>query len=221
MERVALVLQQTLVGDLLGQDVLEGVLDLGEETRLVEELRGLHPGQSAPEVALVAADDGLEQRQREVAADHRRRLEHPLLLGVQAVDASGQDRLHRRRHADARQRLRQMKGPALTDHDPRLDEGAGALLEEERVALRPLDEERLEREQVRRVAQEGVEQLLGARGREGIEPNLRVVRLVRPAMGVFGAIVDEQEDPRAPQTVHEPIEECLRLGVDPVEILEH
>ena len=114
-----------------------------------------------------------------------------------------------------------MKGPALADHDLGLDEGAGALLEEERVALCPLDEERLEGGEVGRVTQEGVEQLLGARRGEGVQAHLRVVGPAGPAVVILRPVVDEEEDPRAPQAVHESVEEGLRLGVDPVEILEH
>ena len=76
-----------------------------------------------------------------------------------------------------------MEGAALADHDLGLDERPHALLEEERVALRALDQQRLEGRQVGRVAEERVEQLLGAGRRERIKPNLAVVGLAAPRRG--------------------------------------
>ena len=43
------LLQETPVGDLLGEGVLEGVCELGEETCLVEELGGLQVGEATAE----------------------------------------------------------------------------------------------------------------------------------------------------------------------------
>src|SRR5262249_58531304 len=80
-----------------------------------------------------------------------------------------------------------------------LDEGARALLQEERVALRPLDEERLERSQLRSAAQERLQKFLRARGWQRIQPDLRVVHLVGPRVAVLRAIVDEEEDPGVAQ----------------------
>jgi hypothetical protein len=46
MEGAPPLLEQRLVGDLLGERMLEGILVLGEEARLVEELRGLQMGEA-------------------------------------------------------------------------------------------------------------------------------------------------------------------------------
>ena len=51
--------------------------------------------------------------------------------------------------------------------------------------------------------------------------NCVYVALVAPGVAVFLAVVDQQQRPRSGQTVHQAVQERLRLAVDPVQILEH
>jgi hypothetical protein len=76
------------------QRVRERVLEVREEPGLIEELRGLESGQRGAYLGLRRLGDGQEQRHRHVRADDRRSLEQPLGLGLEAVDARGQDGLH-------------------------------------------------------------------------------------------------------------------------------
>ena len=100
--------------------------------------------------------NGLQQGQGHLGADHRSRLEQPLLLRRQSVDARRQDGLHRGRHLNGRQGLRQAIGPALADQHPRLHQGAHALLQEEGIALGARDQELLERRQAGIVTQQSL-----------------------------------------------------------------
>ena len=75
--------------------------------------------------------------------------------------------------------------------------------------------------QARVRAQEGLEQLLSARLRERVEPQLRVIRLAAPAVLVLRAVINQEEDPRSRQALDQHIEHGLRLGVDPVQVFEH
>ena len=70
------------------------------------------------------------------------------------------------------------------------------------------------------VAQERVQQLVRALGRQRIEPELRVVGLAAPAVLILGPVVDEQQEPRRRQALDQAVEQGLRLGVDPVQVLE-
>ena len=71
MERAPPLLEQAAVGDLVGERVLEGVFEVGEQARLVEELRRLKLGEAASELVLGQIGDGLEQGERHVLADDR------------------------------------------------------------------------------------------------------------------------------------------------------
>jgi hypothetical protein len=77
-----------------------------------------------------------------------------------------------------------------------LDERPDALLEEQRVALGAFDQEPLQRAEAGVGAKKRIEQLIGAFGRQGIDPDLLVVRLAAPGVLVFGAKVDEEQEAR-------------------------
>ena len=215
------LLQEALVRHLIGQRVLEGVFQLGKEARLVEELGRLQEGESPPQVRLGHVGDGLEKRKRHLRPDHRRGLEQPLFVRWQPIDTGRQHGLHRDRHLDRRERLDLSIGPALADQHLRLDQRADALLEEEGIPRRALDQEPAQRLQAGIVAQERVQQLGRALVRQRIEAELRVVGPASPRVLILGAIVDEQQEARRRKAVDEAVEEGLRLGVDPVEVLEH
>jgi len=53
--------EETVVGHLVRQGVLKGEVALGEEPRLVEELRRLQVGEAAIEVRLGPLGNGLQQ----------------------------------------------------------------------------------------------------------------------------------------------------------------
>ena len=98
----------------------------------------------------------------------------------QPVDAGGQHRLHRRRHLNRRQRPRQPVGAALADQRPGLDERPHALLQEERIALRPLDQHTLERIETGIGPDQRAEELPALIVRQGVEPELSVVGATPP-----------------------------------------
>ena len=57
------LLEETAVGHLVGQGVLEGVFPLGEQARLVEELGPLELRQAAVQRLLREVGNGLQQGQ--------------------------------------------------------------------------------------------------------------------------------------------------------------
>ena len=121
-----------------------------------------------------------------------------------------------------RQRPDQAVAAALADQRAGLDQRADALLQKERVALGPLDEqafERVERSSVR--AEQRLQQLVGARGWQGVQPKLLVVGLPMPGVLILRAVVHQQQQARGRQAVHQAIQQRLGLGVDPVQVLEH
>ena len=70
------------------------------------------------------------------------------------------------------------------------------------------------------VPQQGLQECLGARRRQRVEPQLRVVGLAAPAVLVLRAVVDQQQEPGRRQALDQAVEQGLRLGIDPVQILK-
>jgi hypothetical protein len=60
-----------------------------------------------------------------------------------------------------------------------------------------------------------------ARGRQGIDPELAVVRFAAPDVLVLGVVVDEQQKARRGQALDEGVEEGLGLTIDPVQIFKY
>ena len=109
----------------MGQRVLERVLGIRKQGRLVEELGG--PETFEAERQVLAADVGnrLQQLKRDVLAHHGGGLQEALLGRRQAIDPGGQDRLHRSRHLDGLHRPGQPGARAAGKH-PGLDQSAHA-----------------------------------------------------------------------------------------------
>src|SRR5262249_43941072 len=95
-----------------------------------------------------------------------------------------------------------------------------AFFEEEWVALRSLDQPARERGKARVVAEQTQEHFARTLRRERVDAQLRVVRLLTPRVLVLGPVVDQQEHAGGGQALDDRVEERLRLGVHPVEILE-
>ena len=76
---------------------------------------------------------------------------------------------------------------------PRLHQRPYALLQKEGIALRAGNQELLEGCQARGVAEQGVQERVGTGGRQGVEPQLRVVGLAPPAVLVLRAVVDQEQ----------------------------
>src|SRR5262245_53111256 len=102
VERAAALLQEAAVRDLVRERMLERVLDLGEESRLVQELGGLQPCQTLAQLALAQVSDGFKQVERHVLADDRGGLQQTLVLRVEAINAGGNDGLRGRRYLQGR-----------------------------------------------------------------------------------------------------------------------
>jgi hypothetical protein len=187
------LLEQRLIGHLLGEGVLEGVLYIGEEARLVEKLSRLQMGEAQAERLLRHVGYGLQEREGHLRANDRGGLQELFFLRWQPVDARRQDRLHCGRHLDTQQCHGQAIHPRLADQHLRFPQRAHALFQEERVPLGALDQALCERCETRIVPEEALQHGCGASGRQRVESELGVVGLRAPAVLILGAIVDQQE----------------------------
>ena len=201
--------------------MLEGVFVLGEQARLIQELRRLEVRQAAVQRRLGQVGNGLQQGQGHLGANDGGGLQQPLLLGWQAVDTCRQHGLHGGRHLDALRGAGQTIRPRLAHQHPGLHQGAHALFQEEGVALGARDQQRLERCQAGVVAQQRLQELVGTRRGQRVEPQLRVVGLAAPAVLILGPVVDQQQEPGRGQALHQAVEQGLRLGINPVQVFKH
>ena len=114
-----------------------------------------------------------------------------------------------------------MVGTRRSDKRFRLYQRSDALLEKERVACGPFGQEPFQRQKRRVVTQQGVEQVLSAVGFERTNSYLGVVGLRMPVVLIIGPIAHKQQNAGQGQALNEVVENCLGLGIDPVQILEH
>jgi hypothetical protein len=89
VEGAPAVLEQTAVRHVVGEGMLERVLEVREDPGLVEQLRGLQAPERGVQLAVGEVGDGLEQREGDILPDHRRCLEQRLVAGCQSVDPGG------------------------------------------------------------------------------------------------------------------------------------
>jgi hypothetical protein len=218
----ATIAQRAGVRHLVRERVAEGVAEIRKDLRLLEELGGLEaiePGAEALLLRLVG--DCLQQGQRHVTANDRGGLEQALVLGIQAIDAGGNDGVRVEGQGQRRHRTLQPIGAPLTDQRPRLHERADGFLHEEGIALGALDDLALERVEARVRTDEHVQQLVGGPRRDDVQSQLLVVGLGRPAMTVLRPVRDHQQYARRRHAVHQRVEQGLTLGVEPVQVLDH
>jgi hypothetical protein len=165
VELPATIVEESSVGDLMGQRVLERVFQIGKQAGLVEELGRLQVEEPATQLLLGELGNGEEEGEGHVLADDRGRLEKLLVLRLQSVDPRGQDGLHSGGNVDRIDGPGESIGPTLSDQGARLHERPHAFLEEERIPAGPGNEGRLERLDRGVWSEQRQEQLVGALGR--------------------------------------------------------
>src|SRR5215467_11203140 len=74
VQRAPTVLEHAAIRHVVGQRVLEGVLEIGEDASLVKQLGGLQPAERGVQIVLTGVSDRLEQRERNVLPDDGCRL---------------------------------------------------------------------------------------------------------------------------------------------------
>ena len=162
----------------------------------------------------------LQQGERHVLADDGRRLQERLVLRQQPVDARCEHRLDGRGHPDLAGRPREPVVTTIADEHARLDRRSHAFLQEERVTAGAFDQRRLKPGRGNLTSHEDIEEGVRTLRRERVEPKLRVVTLVAPGVLVLGTIAEEKQNTATRDALDQGLEHRLRLGVDPVEILE-
>ena len=194
------------LGDVLRQRVLERVRDLLAGRALGEELEPGELAEARIDRALAVPDRGQERR-GELAPEDRGGLEHALVVLVEAIDARGQDAVHRVGHRE--------RGPAsLVADRPR------QLLEEEGIALALVEDQLGEGIARRGRGQDRPDDREALVRRQPPQRDLGRERPIAPGRSIAGPIAADQEHGRLGQALGEEREALLRRAIDPVEILD-
>ena len=209
-----------MIRDLLGQRVLEGVLQIGRHAGLVQEFGSLERRETATQVVDRPVDDGLENGEGHIPPDHRGGLEEILLILGEPVDPGGENRLDRGRDLDRRDGSTEPVGATISNERPGLYQASQALFQEEGIPLRPRDQQSPHVTEARVRSEQRVKHRLGTIRRQRIQSQLRVVRLAPPLVSILRPVVHEEEHARRWDAFHQAIKERLGLGINPVEILE-
>src|SRR5580704_16523575 len=176
--------QQRVVGDLLGERMLENELSIGERRLLVDELDRLQIRKHPPQLRLRLGGYFPDQAKRRLPADHREGLEQFLLLRRKPVDTGGQDALYRRRQTQLRERACNLHY-AIAYQCALVEQRLHHLLDEERIAIGALDNQSLECFEFHASTEQRREHCRAVFAAEGVEPDLQVVAPARPFMAVL------------------------------------
>src|SRR5262249_50992139 len=131
--------QETAVRHLVRERMFECVLNLWEQSSLVEELGCLKTHEAQPERFLSPVTHNVDEVVRHVLSNDGCRLKQTLVLREKSVNAGGEDCGRRRRHLEGVERLRQSVRATLTCQHTRLKKCAHAFFKEEWIALCSFD----------------------------------------------------------------------------------
>ena len=140
---------------------------------------------------------------------------------MQPINTGGQNRLHRGRNPERVERSNEVHGSVLSFQGPFIEERLHGLFHEERNAAGGRDDQLLERRERWVIAQDGGKHLIRASTSKGFESKPGAPSLVPPSMRVFRPIADQKQNTRAADQIGEPIQKCLTLVIQPVQILNH
>ncbi len=192
--------QNPRIGDFMGQSVLEGVLQVWKQGRLVQELARLQVREAELEFGLWGMGDRAQQGIRNILADAAPICSSCLCsCGSLSIRAAITD--YAARHLDAGQRTGQAVLPTLAPQHVGLHQRTHALLDEEGIALGTLDQQRAQRLQPRVGTQQPDQELGRALRSQRVDAQVAVEGLPPPSVLVLGAVVHQQEQARARQAL--------------------
>ena len=215
-----LIGQLAPLGDLMGEGMPEGVLEIGIERLLVDQLGAPQCSERLVELALPQLADLAQERLGEFASDRCRRLQHALLSRRESVDASRQNRLNRGGDGQAIQGRGETAVASLAHEASGLGQSLNELFDEERIPRRALANETAQGIERRIGAQQVIQEIRDGLLSEGPQRELLVARVGHPVGAVLGAEVQQQEGARPGNDLCDARQELLAPRVDPVDVVE-
>ncbi len=213
------------VRDVADERVAEGVLVLardGARGEPPDELLLLQRPKREPDLRGLEVADGRNRVRPEAAADHRRILEHELLVPLQRVDPRCDDSLHRL--GQWQLAFAQLPAPVVAVEKAAIDEHADELLGVQRVPLCAREQrlpelgrnERLPKQ----IADERARLRIAQRGKRDRDC-VRTSSPRRPPLTQLGPRGADQDERRTRRPVGQMVEEVEQALVRPVKVFDH
>ena len=222
---LALLLRERLVGHVLDDVLQERVLAaLGRAGVGLdrEDLLAQQPCQQRLELGFGESREGRQAVLREGLPQHGAVLDEPALIGRQAVEAGGDQRMQRLRHLERLDRAGRLVDLSLLCEQAAVEEHAHRLDRVQRHALRSLQD--ATPELVRQSGNESGEQLFHRLRRQWLEVERGEVALASaPGGSLVGELrpgEHEHEHRMAPGPLEQVLEEVEQPGVRPLHVLE-
>ena len=162
MDVATALVEHSSVGDVVGERVLEGVLQVRKELRRVEKFGTLQVVEQTAELILRQSTNCVQQGERGVMSDNRRLMQQALLGGGQRVDTRGEHRLHCGWDLGAGERSCEAIAAAGAFEHTGIDQNSHDLFNKERIPTGALHQEALQGRQTRVGAQQGLKEFCEA-----------------------------------------------------------
>ena len=220
VENAALFAQQALIGNVARERVSEPEFHVGKQADLVQKSGRLEVGERVAQCIGTKFRHCLEQRLRHIEADNRRGLKQVFLLVRQPIDTRRQHCLDRRRYLQVVDSTGGTVSTGLTDQYLCFGQSAGQLLEEKWIALSTLDQDLAKRHQGPIGTQQRLEQFIRTCRGQGCEWHFVESNAVLPVMHELRSVFEDEHQPRGVYALDQAIQEDLRFGVHPLQILK-
>ena len=221
MQCAARVKEQAFVGDVASERVLERVLLIRRRLRFVKEVRCLEFVKVEAEAIFRKICDFPQQCDRNSTANRGCNVKHAAQIGLEPIDARRQNRFDSRRNADLTGVFGRQIVARASAEGAGLNQRAHALLDKQRISSCSPNQDPLDLLQGQGVAQEmtqhGPGRFIAQR-----QQTRRVAKVAPdPRVRVLRTMGDKEQDARGHHPLHELVHDGLRLGVYPLQILEH
>ena len=223
-----LFLRHGLVGRVADQQVPEPERVLARELRTVGPDQLLAREREQARSHLRAQPLGHERRHRagvEHLALHRAAFHHRALLGIEAVQARGEQQLDGRRHREVGQILGRAPHLPVESQQAVVDQHADHLLDEQRVTVGRREDALASRRRQVVLAEQVVEQFDGGIAGQRLEQDRRRVHLaaapLRAQLEQLGPRDHEQQHRGVAGPVGEVLHQVEQQGLGPVQVVDH
>src|SRR5262249_53948386 len=187
------LVEHSSVGDVVGEGVLEGVLQVRKELCRIEKFSSLQLVEQTAKLVLCKPTNCMQEGEWGVVSNYRRLMKQALLGGRQRIDTRGEHRLHCRWDLAAGERPRKAVVAARALEHTGIDQHSHDLFNKERIPTGALHQEALQARQTGVGAQQDLKELCKALTGKRVQMQLAVIRPAPPFVPKFRTVTDHEE----------------------------